>query len=159
MGAGKTSVGRALARQLSCEMIDLDDVISEREKRTITELIEELGEAQFREAETAALRFVLENKQARIITLGGGAWTLERNRAALAEHAYFTIWLDAPFELCWERITSEQQRRPLAPDRQSAHQIYRERRPLYELAAGHMRVTENRSADEIASEIVRALRR
>jgi shikimate kinase len=156
MAAGKTTVARALARQLDCQMIDLDETIAEREKRTVATLIRDEGETNFRESETLMLRIVLENKTWRIIALGGGAWTLERNRALIAEHDCLTVWLDAPFELCWKRITSEKATRPLALDRKRAHQLYEQRRPLYELAAAHVRV-ESKSEDEIALEIISAL--
>ena len=158
MAAGKTTVAKALARHLNCQMIDLDEIIIEREKRDIPALMRDEGEARFRGAETLALRVVLRNKMWRIIALGGGAWTIESNRALIAEHGCFTVWLDASFELCWKRITSEEDTRPLAPDRRSAHRLYDERRPLYELAALRVFV-DDKNPDEIASEIVNALRR
>lgn len=159
MGAGKTTVARALARRLDYRMIDLDEIIAEREKRSVPELIGKEGEEQFRRAETLALQIVLAKKTARIIALGGGAWTLERNRALVAKYECYTVWLDAPFELCWKRITSEQQLRPLAVDRKTTHLLYDERRQCYKLAALHLPVTENSSADELAFEIVESLRR
>jgi shikimate kinase len=158
MAAGKTTVAKALARHLSCQMIDLDWIITEREKRDIPTLIRDEGEARFRQAETLALRVVLRNKMWRVIALGGGAWTLESNRALIAEHGCFTVWLDASFDLCWRRITSEEDARPLALDRRGAHQLYDWRRPLYELAALRVFV-DDKDEDEIASEIINALRR
>jgi len=81
MGAGKTTVAAALARKLSCAMLDLDDLIKERSGRTPQEIIDEQGEQRFREIESEALRAALETKRARIIALGGGTWTIESNRA------------------------------------------------------------------------------
>ncbi|MBC7908882.1 MAG: AAA family ATPase, partial [Pyrinomonadaceae bacterium] len=107
MCAGKTTVAHALARRLDCRLIDLDEFIATREGRSISAIISEDGEAKFREVETRALQDALEESAARIIALGGGAWTLERNRAALAEHDCMTVWLDAPFELCWQRIMND----------------------------------------------------
>ncbi|MBA2339713.1 MAG: AAA family ATPase [Pyrinomonadaceae bacterium] len=158
MGAGKSTFARALARRLDCQMLDLDEIIAEQEKRSVPELIEREGEEQFRRAETLALQIVLERKTARIIALGGGAWTLERNRALIAKHECYTVWLDAPFELCWKRIASEQQLRPLAIDRKTTHALYDERRQCYKLAMLHVPVTENSSADELAFVIVKSLR-
>jgi shikimate kinase len=159
MAAGKTSVAHALARLLKCEAIDLDQVISEGERRTIRELIEERGEDAFRRAESFMLRAVLERADARVVALGGGAWTVESNRALIAERGCLTVWLDAPFELCWKRIESEQGTRPLALDRGAAHRLYRERRPLYELASLRLPVVEESSADETAAELLKAMRR
>jgi len=159
MAAGKTSVATALARLLGCGMVDLDAAISEHEKRTIHDLIRERGEDAFRGAETFMLRVVLERMPARVIALGGGAWTIEGNRGLIAEYGCLTVWLDAPFNLCWKRIEQEHGTRPLALDRQSAHRLYRERRPLYELAALRVEVGEGTTADEAAAEILKAMRR
>lgn len=157
MGAGKTSVAAALARQLNCRAIDLDEIIARREKRSVAALIRENGEAQFRETETQVLRLMLEQGTARVIALGGGAWTLERNRALITAHDCLTVWLDASFELCWKRITRTREDRPLARNRRSTRQLYDERRPLYELAALRVESNEGRSANAVATEIARAL--
>ena len=85
MGCGKTTVARALAQRLGCEMIDLDSFITEREGRTPAEIIEADGEPAFREIETHALRDALKMDDARVIALGGGAWTIEANRALFAQ--------------------------------------------------------------------------
>jgi shikimate kinase len=159
MAAGKTTVARALARRLDCDMLDLDNIIVEQEKRTIVDLIDKEGEEKFRLSETYSLSIVLKIKGIRIIALGGGAWTLERNRELIAKHNCITVWLDAPFELCWQRITNEDVIRPLALDRKSAHELYLKRRPHYELASLRIEVTAAKSADEISIEIEDALRR
>jgi shikimate kinase len=159
MAAGKTSVARALARLLGCEAVDLDAIISEHERRTISELINERGEKAFREVETRSLRDVLESRSARVVALGGGAWTFESNRRLIAEHDCLTVWLDAPFDLCWRRIERERGTRPLAPERAPAHELFRERRPLYELAALRVEVGEEMSADETAVEVMDMMRR
>lgn len=158
MAAGKTTVAAALAQRLGCQMLDLDQLIVEREGRSIAKIIDEEGEARFREIEESALREVLENSVARIIALGGGTWTSARNRAAIAEHNALTVWLDAPFELCWRRITSEKEgMRPLARERESAHQLYDQRRALYELAAIHMRINVADDAAMIVTDILNTL--
>lgn len=159
MAAGKTGVAFALARLLGCEAIDLDRLISEGERRTIRELIEERGEDAFRRAESFMLRAVLERAGARVVALGGGAWTIESNRALIEEHGCLTVWLDAPFELCWKRIEGEQGTRPLALDRGAANKLYRERRPLYALASLRLPVVDGSSADETAAELLKATRR
>jgi shikimate kinase len=159
MGAGKTCVAAELARRLECRMIDLDEFIAAREGRTPQQIIDEEGEPRFREMETRALRDVLERGEARVIALGGGAWTFERNRALIAQHGGFTVWLDAPFELCWQRIAGEGATRPLARDHAQARGLYDERRALYELAELHVQVSEGKDADDLAAEITEAIRR
>ena len=158
MAAGKTSVALALARLLGCEAVDLDAVISEHEGQSISGLINARGEEAFREVETRTLRDVLESRSARGVALGGGAWTFEANRELIAEHDCLTVWLDASFDLCWERIEREQGTRPLAPERAPALALFRERRPLYELAALRVEVGEGMTADETAAKVLNAMR-
>lgn len=152
MGCGKTTVAEALARQLGCQAIDLDSFITAREGHSPAEIIQQDGEPAFRKIETAALRDVLEAKEARVIALGGGAWTIEANRRIVAEHGCLSIWLDAPFELCWERITSSGTTRPMAPDLESAEKLYASRRPAYELAMLRVDAT-GKSLTEIVAEL------
>ncbi len=158
MGAGKTTVARELARTLGCDALDLDEFINEREGRGPRALIDEEGAAAFREIESLALADALKTK-ARVIALGGGAWTIERNRAALrSEPDCLTVWLDAPFELCWQRITNELggEGRPLGREREAARRLFEERLDSYRLAALHVRAAPGESAAQLAARIVAA---
>jgi shikimate kinase len=158
MGAGKSTVAASLARQLNCPLIDLDELIEKREQRSVPSIIREDGEAQFREVETLTLREALESEEARVIALGGGAWTLARNRALIIERGCITVWLDASFQLCWMRITRALQHdRPLGKTRRRTRQLYDERRPVYELAALRIDVNADRSAARVAAEIITRL--
>ena len=154
MGCGKTTVAHALAAHLGCGMVDLDSVISAQGRMSVPEIIATQGEAGFRVAETSALQTVLDRLQPRIIALGGGAWTLERNRDLINEHECLTVFLDAPFELCWERITASPDTiRPLAPNRETAERLHQSRRASYLLA--QLRVDGTKEPGEIISEITR----
>jgi len=157
MGCGKTTVAEALARQLGCQAIDLDSFIDELEGRSPAEIIAQDGEPAFRQIETDALLEVLEKKEVRVIALGGGAWTIEANRALITEHDCLSAWLDAPFELCWERITSSGMTRPLAPSREIAQKLYDERLPLCHEADVQINVEGKQSAQLIAMKIARLL--
>jgi shikimate kinase len=159
MGAGKTTVGRALAHLLGVTFLDLDDAVRELEGRGARELIDEEGEAYFRDAETRALGHVLERGEARVISTGGGAWTLARNRALVAAHASLSVWLDAPFELCLQRITEAggPSDRPFARDPERARRLYEERLAAYRLADLRVRVRPHTTPDELAAEIAAAL--
>jgi shikimate kinase len=151
MGCGKTTVAEALAQRLGCAMIDLDSFITEREGRSPAEIIVQDSEPSFREIETQMLKVVLEKNAARVIALGGGAWTIEANRELVAQHDCLSLWLDAPFELCWKRITSSGASRPLAPERQSAEALYDSRRPAYGLAEIRIDSRETKGLDEIVT--------
>ena len=157
MCAGKTTVAGALARRLDARMIDLDYIITERERRTVSSLIDEEGEARFREAEQRALRVVLEVGAARVIALGGGAWMIPENRALLDFHNCLTVWLDAPFELCWQRITQSSEARPLARNLDDAKALYDARLETYALADLRIEVTPEKDAGSLAREIAEAL--
>lgn len=158
MGCGKTTVADALARQLACDSIDLDSFITEREGRPPAEIIEHDGEIAFREIETRTLRDALERSNARVIALGGGAWTIEANRTLVAEHDCLSVWLDAPFELCWERIISSANTiRPMAPDRESAQKLFQFRRDSYELAQLRLVMSKTAAPDETVSELAASL--
>lgn len=157
MAAGKTTVSRALAAKLNCEFVDLDELITAQQKRSINEMIKTDGEDRFRQLETKTLAEVLPASDDFVIALGGGTWAREENRRLLNEQNARVIWLDAPFELCWKRIPSGDNGRPLAPSREVAERLYRARRPVYELAELRLAVSEGQSAEACASEIAALL--
>lgn len=156
MGSGKSTVARALARRLNSNMVDLDEMIAQTAGRSPAQIIKENGELAFREIETRALRTVLQDEGAPVVSLGGGAWTLEKNRALIAEYNATTVWLDAPFSLCWRRILRSGEERPLAPSEHEAQTLYEQRREAYRCADLHVVASEMKSPDEIAQEITQA---
>lgn len=156
MGAGKTTVARELGRKLNCLAVDLDELITRREGRSLNEIIEQDGEERFRELETQMLREVLREGP-RVIAVGGGAWTISANRQLIAEHEAVSLWLDAPFELCWKRIEAGAEVRPLARSRAQAERLFSDRRPVYELADAKVVVAENENAEEIATRVADAI--
>ena len=153
MGTGKTTVAHELGRKLNCPAVDLDELITRRESRSPSEIIEQDGENEFRRIEAQLLCEVLKEEGARIIAVGGGAWTIAANRQVIAERGAFTVWLDADFELCWKRIEAGREARPLARSREMAQQLYGERRPVYELADARVAVGESESAAKIATKV------
>jgi shikimate kinase len=162
MGSGKTTVGKELARLLNYRAVDLDSWITEREQRGPAEIVEQDGEAAFRQMETQALSEVLREasgSSAMVVAVGGGAWTIAENRRLIAKHGAFTAWLDPSFELCWQRIEAGQEVRPLARSREQAQALYDIRRPLYELADARISVYENDSAQAIAARVASVMRR
>lgn len=155
MGSGKTTVAKALARKLDCEMIDLDSFITEREGRSPAEIIQNESEREFREIETSALTDVLAQGSNPVIALGGGAWTIEKNRELVHQNSCLTVWLDAPFALCWERISQSKNARPLAPNREATMRLFESRRDDYRLASLRIHVDDSDSAAMLANRIVR----
>ena len=160
MAAGKTTVARSLAARLRSAMIDMDDLVAARAGRSIRAIIDEDGEANFRRLETEVLRDLLAQPEARVIALGGGTWTIAANRALINDAGdCLVVWLDAPFALCWQRITNAADTRPLARSYDQAQALYRARHALYELAELCLPMPEERSADEAATEIMSIIER
>ena len=143
MGSGKTRIARELARRLNLTMLDLDERITEKEGRSPAQLIDNLGEAVFRMMESDALREVFETDVAEVIALGGGAWIQETNRELVRQYGCLSVWLDVPFAMCWSRIETSVEDRPLARTRNQALTLYKRRRPIYQLAEMHIRPDEN----------------
>lgn len=159
MGTGKSTVARSVAQILHGPMVDLDEVIRESEGRSPAEIIEQDGENHFRQIETKTLRQVLAEGATQVVAVGGGAWTIAENRALISDHEAVSVWLDAPFELCWTRIDAGRQVRPLARSREFAEKLYYERRSSYALANVSITISENDSVEEIAARVVAELSR
>lgn len=105
MGCGKTTVGRILSQQLGRPCLDLDVTVIERTGRTVQQLFEEGGEANFRALETEALKSVMDTAVPCVLALGGGAVLLEQNRLLLAEYA-IVVWLRASVATLAGRVGS-----------------------------------------------------
>ncbi len=157
MACGKTTVAKELARQLDCDFIDLDSFIADRYGRSPAEIIQQDGEAKFRELETLALSDALQNQSARVIALGGGTWTIPANRTLIALHDCETVWLDAAFELCWQRIDASKQIRPLASEEEMARSRYELRRGEYSHADRRIEVNSPDSPSDLAEQIAKGI--
>ena len=152
MGVGKSTVAKHLAHLLECERLDLDALIVESEHRTIAEIIEREGIEKFRQIETAQLQRVLESN-ARIIALGGGAWTIEENRRLIKSRGFMTVWLESSFEHCWLNISTSKRVRPLARSKSDALKLFEERQKVYCLADWHFIIKPELNSFEVAKRI------
>ena len=102
MGAGKTAVGTALARQLGVAFKDSDEEIVRAANRTIAEIFERDGEPFFRARETEVIARLLRGTPC-VLSTGGGAFLAEANRS-LIHDAGVSVWLKADLELLWQRV-------------------------------------------------------
>lgn len=158
MGCGKSKVARELARRFDAVMVDLDDWITARERRSPAQLITNDGERVFRTIESKALRELLQRGGAEVIALGGGAWIEETNRNVIEQYGCTTVWLDVPFDVCWERIVIADEDRPLGRTREQAEALYHQRLPVYKLAQVHINVRPGEEFPDLVSRIEQMIR-
>ncbi len=163
MGAGKSSVGRALGQRLNWVFEDLDDRIERRTGRRIADIFRDSGESVFRQAEHEALQEVLQELRAgvaRIVALGGGAFVQEKNSKLLASEGT-TLFLDAPVEELWNRCCRQANEsgteRPLLRSKDQFRELHHERSQKYSAASVRFETGE-RPVEEIADEIIKKLR-
>jgi len=153
MGVGKSSIARHLSHLLKMEKLDLDYFIEGKEKRIIAEILTDVGEPRYREIESECLREILEEKDAGIIALGGGAWTVEKNRDLIRKHECTTVWLESSFEHCWFNIRQSKKERPLAQNKIVAKDLFEKRQKVYCLADWHFIIKPEYTSYEIAKRI------
>jgi shikimate kinase len=156
MGAGKSTVGRRLARRLNLPFVDSDVEIEEASGASTADLFERYGEHDFRDGERRLVARLVEG-EVRVIATGGGAFMDPRTRQLLNERA-ITVWLDAPVDVLAER-TGRRDNRPLLKKGNRSEILSRlsdERRDGYAEAQIHIRSGGGAHSDVVES-IVTAL--
>jgi shikimate kinase len=157
MGAGKTTVGQALAARLGWRFEDLDDVIQEREGLSIEQIFRDRGEPAFRKLEHTALTHILAaDPNQLVLALGGGAFVRIENQKLLREKAIPAVFLDAPVEELFRRCEQPQVQRPLRQDFEQFCDLYMRRRAAYAKAEIHVN-TAAREIPAIVDEIMTSL--
>ena len=150
MGAGKSSVARALAKRLDWKVEDIDTRIERAERRDIPAIFRDNGEPYFRAREREALIGLLAERGV-VVASGGGTFADASNRELMLRDGA-VVWLDAPFETVVRRVPNDG-RRPLAADRPGMEQLYNQRLVAYRQA--HLRVDAGRgSVEELVEHIV-----
>ena len=156
MGAGKSTVGRALARLLSWDFVDLDQKIERTAGVTIPEIFSAYGEPGFRQREYAALS-VLATMPRAVISTGGGTFVQEKNRE-LIQRTGTAVWLDPSFDLLWARLSKSPKKRPLLGDREATHELWQTRRAAYEQALLRVGMESEQPPEEVAEAVVEELK-
>ena len=134
--AGKSSVGRRVAKLLERQFCDLDSYIEQQAGMTVAEIFAKEGEAGFRAREAQAAEEVAA-QEGMVIASGGGTVLSPRNVEAFHKHGAHILFLDVPVAALQERLKNDK-RRPLlqVPDRRKViAELYEKRVPLYRAAA------------------------
>ncbi|MDR0894752.1 MAG: shikimate kinase [Prevotellaceae bacterium] len=158
MGAGKTTLGKALARELNVSLIDLDWYIEERTHQSVSELFTEQGEASFRRLEQAMLHEVAQFEDV-IISTGGGTPCFFDNMAYMnAEGA--TVFLDVSVPVLFNRLRIAKRQRPLLSNKNDEElvgfieQALAERKPYYRQAQYHFKADHLETRREINQSVI-----
>jgi shikimate kinase len=157
MGAGKTTVSKALAEKTGKEFIELDDLIVKRAGKPITRIFDEDGEICFREFEIAVTKEIAGSEN-RVIATGGGIVLNRINIDRLKQNGVIVCLTVSPSEIL--KRTAADDSRPLLnmPDKESRiKELITGRKPFYERAADITVNTSRRNIDSIVSEIMKRL--
>jgi shikimate kinase len=157
MGAGKSSTGRALARRTGLRCFETDEIVSTRFGLSVTEIFVQLGEEEFRNAETEALRQLSEASPGIIVT--GGGIVLRPGNVKMLRELGRVVSLEADEETLFRRI-SRRATRPLLQTknpRATLVELLRVRGPLYHAVADVRLDTSRLTHDEVAAAILKSM--
>jgi shikimate kinase len=156
MGAGKTTVGRILAKRLAYQFFDTDTVIEQAAGQSIPDIFAASGEEAFRTLETNVLSQLAPYKKLAIAT--GGGIVLRRQNWSYLHHGVI-VWLDVPVEQLYKRLKGSTNR-PLLhdPDPQAKlSRLLEQRRSLYAQADIRMAIAPHETSDDVANRILEAV--
>ena len=155
MGAGKSAVGRQLARLLNMEFVDTDEEIENRTGVDIPFIFEKEGEQGFRDRESRVVD-EMSQQQGVVLATGGGVVMREENRRCLKARG-LVVYLKTSVEQQWQR-TSKGRHRPLLhheDPKAVLAELTDKRAPLYEELADLTVDTDGRKVGSVAAEIAR----
>ena len=157
MGAGKSSIGRTLARMTGRPRFDTDEIVAARFSLTISEIFKTHGEEKFREAETAALRELSEKSGAVVVT--GGGIVLRPEYVELLRALGTVVHLRADEETLFRRISRRDSRPLLRTEnpRATMGELLRVRLPVYQEVADVDVDTSNLTHEQVAKRILKKI--
>jgi len=163
MGAGKTTVGKELARRLACPFFDLDSEIETKNGRSIASIFAKDGENSFRSMERDTLDVILHSGPTFVLSLGGGTLQTSENRDLLDAQKVYSIYLEAPVDELWRRCSQSSKsenakERPLLVLGDTAFRDrYSQREPNYRTASSTI-VTMGKSIEQVITDCLATLR-
>jgi shikimate kinase len=156
MGAGKSSVGAALAARRGSRFVDLDDEIASSLGAPIPEIFARRGESAFRAAESEALTLVAKLDDV-VVATGGGAFCSDENRTSIHSSGGVSVFLDLPWTELQHRLAGDHSDRPMYDSADQAHRLFDSRRPHYLQAMVRIVLDGTEGPDDVADRVVDAL--
>ena len=156
MGAGKTTLGRELAKQLAYRFVDNDAVIEKLRGQSITQIFSSVGEAAFRQLESQVLAEV--SAYTNLVIATGGGIVMRRENWSYLHHG-LVIWLDVPVELLHARLADDTTR-PLLQDadqRGKLQLLLEQRQSLYAQADLRFTVSDEEPPDQLATRLLQEI--
>ncbi len=158
MGSGKTTIGQALAKALTFNMIEMDWILQSHGCQNMSELFEKGGELLLRESEIEIAKD-WRDIQNTVISTGGGVVLNKIIIDYLKDNNGKIIFLNTSFETLQKRIEQDKTPRPLFQNIEEARQLYDFRLPLYKRYADIEVLTDNKSIVDIVLEITDFLKK
>jgi len=156
-GAGKSTIGVALAKELSIDFIDTDQEVERETGKTITDIFVVDGETHFRAIELETLRKVL-TLESGVISLGGGAPISQEAQEVIEQSNSHTVFLDVSLATAAPRVGFNRDRPLLLGNPRAQWQALSDnRRPIYEKLADDAIKVDDMSVDQIVDEIKKNL--
>lgn len=154
MGAGKTSVGRFLAKKAGLRFVDTDRLIEEGQQMSINDIFAKHGEAYFRDLETGTLRSLKEETRRLVIAAGGGLPMRQENQRLIRELGT-AVYLKADVETLVQRLKGDGSRPKLQGGslREKIEELMRQREDTYRKVAQLEIDTAGKRPEKIAEEI------
>ena len=159
MGSGKSTVADYLCEKFGMDVVEMDQVIAERERMSISDIFEKHGELYFRDLETKLL-VELQEKTNTVVSCGGGVALRECNVTEMKKNGKVVLLTASP-EVILERVKDSDDRPLLRGNKNTEFisNMMEQRRPKYEAAADVVVNTDYKTVEEIAEEIVVKLTR
>ena len=157
MGAGKSTISDYLSTMFDMDIVEMDQVIAERERMSISDIFEKHGELYFRDLETKLL-VELQEKSNTVVSCGGGVAMRECNVAEMKKNGKVVL-LTAKPETILERVENNHDRPLLENNKTVAYiaELMEKRREKYEAAADMIIETDGKSAQKICEEMIQRL--
>ena len=157
MGCGKSTIGKLAAKKLGCGFCDTDDLIVRTLEMTIPEIFEKKGEPFFRQTEAEIVKSLCGKTT--VAACGGGAMLNPDTAKAAKDAGAEVIFLDVPFEVCYERIKDDANR-PIVmrSTKEELRELFNSRRDVY-MKHSTIRLECSGSPVENAEMIARSLRK